>query len=140
KPEVCQIEVNPFCWRPATVGFFQSSGLVVQGYRSLRDGREFGNPVLTEIGGRTGKTTAQVMGRWCVQKGVVYMPKSVREERMVENGGVFDWELGEEDMRRLDGLTTEEGREKMYESYRIGVLRDTKMEGRTELVREITRD
>lgn len=138
KPEVCQIEVNPFCWRPETVGFFQSEGLVVQSYRSLRDGKEFSNPLLVELGSKYGKTTAQVMGRWCVQKGVVYMPKSARESRMIENGGVFDWNIEEEDMERLDGLTTEEGLEKMYKSYRVGVLRDTTMEGRTELVKEIT--
>jgi len=139
KPEVVQIEVNPFCWRPKTVGYFQSEGIVVQSYRSLRDGKEFSNPTLSRIGSKYNKTTAQVLGRWCVQKGVVYMPKSVRVDRMVENAGVFDWEMDGEDMEILDALTNDEGIEKMIKSYKIGVLRDTTLEGKTELVREITR-
>lgn len=99
---------------------------------------QFDNPVLTSIGSKYGKTTAQVMGRWCVQKNVVYIPKSVKERRMRENAGVWDWEIEQGDMERLDGLTGGENLKKMYKSYGIGVLRDTTFEGRTELVRDIT--
>ena len=51
-----------------------------------------------------GKTVAQVMIRWCLQKGYVVIPKSVRAERIKENGDIFDFQISEEDMTRLAGL------------------------------------
>jgi diketogulonate reductase-like aldo/keto reductase len=120
-----QIEVNPFLFRSNTIRFFQERGVVVQSYRSLRDGKEFDNPVLQAIAAKHGRTVATVLGRWCVQKGVVYIPKSVRRARMDENLRVFDFELDDEDMAVLDGLTTPEALRKFEDSYFTGIVRDT---------------
>ena len=57
-----------------------------------------------EIAARLGRTPAQVLLRWCLQHGVPTIPKSRTHERIAENADVLDWELGEEDMARLDAL------------------------------------
>ena len=124
-PSVNQIEVNPFLYRRNTIEYFQERGVIIQAYRSLRDGKEFDNPVLLQIANKHQTTTAQVLGRWCINKGCVFIPKSVRRERMVENLRVFDLVLDDDDMRLLDGMTTEEALSKFKASYEIGIVRDT---------------
>ena len=104
-PSINQIEINPFLYRKNTIDFFQKEGVVMQSYRSLRDGKAFSDPVLVDIANAHGKTTAQILGRWCVQKQCIYIPKSVKIERMKENAGVFDFELSDEEMTKLDSLT-----------------------------------
>lgn len=108
KPVINQIEINPFLYRRKTIEYFQSQGVQLQSYRSLRDGKAFNNPEVLRIAAKYEKSAAQILGRWCVQKGFVYIPKSVRRERMKENMLVLDWSLADEDMGALDGLTTEE--------------------------------
>ena len=66
----------------------------------------FENPVLAEIGKAHGKTTAQVMLRWNLQRGVVVIPKSVHRERMEENLDVFDFELSDDEMAKIAALDT----------------------------------
>jgi len=73
----------------------------MQSYRSLRDGKAFDNPTLKKIAEAKGKSVAQILGRWCVQKGFIYIPKSVKKERMLENSQVLDFALTEEEMKEL---------------------------------------
>jgi diketogulonate reductase-like aldo/keto reductase len=61
-------------------------------------------PLLQELAGKYGKTPAQIVIRWHLQHGLVTIPKSVREERIVENSRVFDFALSDDDMARIDGL------------------------------------
>ena len=56
-------------------------------YRTLRQGKEMGNEKITAIATKHSKSSAQILGRWCVQQGIVYIPKSEKKERMVENAG-----------------------------------------------------
>ncbi|MQA75964.1 MAG: hypothetical protein GEU88_16795, partial [Solirubrobacterales bacterium] len=65
---------------------------------------DIGHPVVAEVAERTGRTPAQVLLRWSVQRGIPVIPKSVRRERIVENARIFDFSLGEHDMSLLDGL------------------------------------
>lgn len=129
KPVVNQIEINPFLYRKNTIEFFQNEGVVLQSYRSLRDGKAFDHPTILQIASSRGKTSAQILGRWCVQKGFVYVPKSVKMERMVENAQVFDFELTQEEMDVLDALTTPEATETFGALYRKCVNRDTSKDG-----------
>ena len=140
-PAVNQIEINPFLYRRNTIDYFKSEGVVLQSYRSLRDGKAMDHPSLARIGKAHGKSPAQVLGRWCVQHGFVYTPKSVKKERMVENGEVFDFELTGEEMEELDGLTDETAFEAFEALYRKCVNRDTTKDGTMDGVKtNITRD
>jgi diketogulonate reductase-like aldo/keto reductase len=128
-PLVNQIEINPFLYRKNTIEAFQKEGVVLQSYRSLRDGKAFDDPVVKDIADAHGKTPAQVLGRWCVQKGFVYVPKSVKKERMAENARVFDFELTESDVARLDALTTRPAIDTFVGLYQKCVNRDTSKDG-----------
>ena len=76
------------------------------------------------------------MGRWLVQKNIVYIPKSVRRDRMEENIDVFDdFELDDEDVTKLDHLTTDDALETFAQLYRKCVVRDTQWDGTTDGVR-----
>ena len=66
----------------------------------------FDNEVLKQIGKKYGKTTAQVMLRWNIQRGVIVLPKSAHKERMIQNLDVFDFTLTDEDMNAIAGLDT----------------------------------
>ena len=107
-PAINQIEINPFLHRSKTIAFFESKGVKLQSYRSLRDGKSFGDPTVVAVAAKHGRSAAQVLGRWCVQHGYIYIPKSVKRERMAENMRVFDFELDADDMSKLDALTTPE--------------------------------
>lgn len=140
-PLVNQIEINPFLYRKNTIANFQQEGTVLQSYRSLRDGKAFTDPTLVKIAKDHSKTAAQILGRWCVQHGFVYMPKSVKKERMVENAQVFDFELTEDEMTELDNLATPEAINAFVALYQKCVNRDTTKDGTMEGVKmDITVD
>lgn len=135
RPAVNQIEINPFLYRKNTISYFRKEGVVLQSYRSLRDGKAMDHPVLVRIGAAHSRTPAQILGRWCVQHGFVYVPKSVKVERMAENAKVFDFELTEEEMEELDGLTTAEALDTFKALYQKCVNRDTTKDGTNEGVK-----
>ena len=140
-PLVNQIEINPFLYRKNTISKFQSEGVILQSYRSLRDGKAMGHPLLVELGSKYNKSPAQLLGRWCVQKGFGYFPKSVRRDRMEENARVFDFEIQADDMQRLDALTTPDTLTAFEELYRKCVNRDTSKAGSMDGVKmSITKD
>lgn len=141
KPVVNQIEINPFLYRKNTIDFFQKEGIQLQSYRSLRDGKAFTHPTLVKIATKHDKTTAQVLGRWCVQNKFIYIPKSVKKERMIENGKVFDFELSVDEMKELNELTSDETFQTFQALYRKCVHRDTSKDGTMDGVKmEITID
>lgn len=140
-PTVNQIEINPFLYRKNTIEFFKGEGIVLQSYRSLRDGKAFSHPTLVKYAEMYQKSTAQILGRWCVQHGFVYMPKTVNKSRMVENAKVFDFALTEDQMKELDDLTTPDALITFRDLYRKCVNRDTSKDGTMEGVKmEITYD
>jgi len=137
-PSINQIEVNPFLYRKKTIQWCQKAGIRVQAYRALRDGKAFEHPTILAVAAKHGKTAAQVLGRWCVQKGVIYIPKSVKEDRMRENLAVFDWTLDDDDLLLLDALTSPEALATFKALYIKCVTRDTPIAG-TELAASMTR-
>jgi len=140
-PLVNQIEINPFLYRKNTIAKFQQAGVVLQSYRSLRDGKAFADPTIVQLASHYGKTSAQILGRWCVQHGFVYLPKSAAKDRMQENVSVFDFALSEAHMAELDALTTPEALTTFRDLYRKCVNRDTSKDGTMEGVKmEITVD
>ena len=123
-PVINQIEVNPLLWREKTVRFFQERGIAVQAYRALCDGAAFHTREFSTVAAKHRRTIAQVLGRWCLQKGVSVLLKSEQLDRMVENANIFDFELDSDDMRILDGLTTSTRRQQFAKAYRQGCVRD----------------
>ncbi|MGI5100195.1 aldo/keto reductase [Treponema vincentii] len=94
------------CKRPETHKWMEKYGVVHEAWAPFGEGRGglFENPVLEEIGVAYGKSTAQVMLRWLLQRNIVVLPKSVKAERMAENIAVFDFRLSGDDMQRIAAL------------------------------------
>lgn len=107
-PAVNQIEVHPFQQQVEARAFLQENGIQIQAWAPFAEGRNdmFTNPVLEEIAGKHGKTVAQVILRWQIQRGVAVIPKSVRRERIEENVNVFGFELAPEEMESIATLDT----------------------------------
>ncbi|ORY48414.1 Aldo/keto reductase [Leucosporidium creatinivorum] len=103
-PLVNQIEVHPWCQQRPIVEYCRANGIVVQAYCPLVRTRRFDDPVLKRVAEKVGKTGAQVLIRWSLQKDFVPLPKSDTPSRILENADVYDFELSEEDMADLDSL------------------------------------
>jgi diketogulonate reductase-like aldo/keto reductase len=107
-PMVNQVEFHPFLVQPELLRFCMHNNIQLEAWSPLTRGRLLDNTVIEEIAARYNKTPAQVVLRWDIQHGVVTIPKSVQRERIIENAQIFDFELSEVDMDRLDRL--DEGR------------------------------
>ncbi|MEO3940722.1 aldo/keto reductase [Paenarthrobacter nicotinovorans] len=104
-PAVNQIQVSPSIPRPAARAYNERHGIVTESYSPLGASSDLLNaPVLAGIGGKYGKTPGQVVLRWHVQQGLVAIPKTANPERMKENLEVFDFELDQEDLSKLQTL------------------------------------
>lgn len=108
RPMVNQVEVHPLNQQTEAKKWMEKYGVQIEAWAPFGEGRGglFENPVLAQIAAGYGKTTAQVMLRWHMQRGVVAIPKSTHLERMEENLNVFDFELSAEDMQRIAALDT----------------------------------
>jgi 2,5-diketo-D-gluconate reductase A len=107
-PAVNQIETHPFFQRAAYQELMREHGVQIQSWGGFAEGRGglFTHPLLSGIAERHGKSVAQVVLRWLVQRDVVAIPKSVHAERMAENIDVFDFELTDEQMAAVATLDT----------------------------------
>ena len=107
-PAVDQVETHPFFQRVADQNFMDKLGVRIESWGPFAEGRNglFTHPTLTAIGEAHGKSVAQVVLRWLIQRGVVVIPKSVRPERMRENIDVFDFNLSDAEMMDVTALET----------------------------------
>lgn len=107
-PAVNQIEVNPFFQRQPDQELMRSHGVQMESWGGFAEGKNnlFTDPLLAEIGDAHGKTVAQVVLRWLIQRDVVTIPKSVRRERMKQNLDVFDFALTDQEMARIATMDT----------------------------------
>lgn len=103
-PAVNQIEFHPWQQQRELMKYCKGKGIIVVAYSPLTQGKRLGDKVIAQIAEKYGRTPAQVVLRWCLQKGVVIIPKSDKESRIAENKGIFNWELNEEDMKVIDEL------------------------------------
>lgn len=110
RPMVNQVEVHPFNQQIIAKKYMDKYGVQIEAWAPFGEGRGglFDNKILREIGEKYNKTTAQVMLRWHIQRGVVVIPKSIHYERMVENFNVFDFKLSDEDMAEISKLDKNE--------------------------------
>ena len=105
-PLVNQIEVHPLHQQAEAKQWLDKYGIQMEAWAPFGEGRGglFTNPALTQIGAKYGKTAAQVMLRWHIQRGIAVIPKSTHIERMRENLEVFDFALTREDMAAVAAL------------------------------------
>ena len=108
RPMVNQVETHPFNQQTEAKKWMDKYGVQIEAWAPFGEGRGdmFRNPVLCEIGAKYGKSAAQVILRWHLQRGVVVIPKSTHLERMQENLNVFDFTLSENDMEKIAALDT----------------------------------
>ncbi|KAH9258368.1 hypothetical protein BASA81_003417 [Batrachochytrium salamandrivorans] len=104
KPLVNQIEVHVFLQRKELCKFCEDNGVIVEAYSPLCKAKVMDNPVLVRVAKETGKTVAQVMLRYLVEKKYVILPKSDNPKRQLENAQVFDFQLSAEQTKALDAL------------------------------------
>ena len=106
RPLVNQIEVHPLHQQAEAKQWLDKYGIQMEAWAPFGEGRGglFTNPALTQIGAKYGKTAAQVMLRWHIQRGIAVIPKSTHIERMRENLEVFDFALTREDMAAVAAL------------------------------------
>ncbi|MCM0583103.1 aldo/keto reductase [Weissella diestrammenae] len=110
KPQVNQIEVNPWYQRQHDQDWHQKYDVQVEAWAPFAEGRQdlFKNPVLQEIGNQYHKSVGQVVLRWLMQRGIVALAKSTKPERMAENIAIFDFELTKTDMAHIAALDLNE--------------------------------
>lgn len=108
RPMINQVETHPLNQQTEAKKWMEKYGVQIEAWAPFGEGRGglFENETLKEIGLRYGKTTAQIMLRWNIQRGVVVIPKSTHKERMAENLNVFDFTLSEVDMKKIATLDT----------------------------------
>lgn len=106
KPMVNQIEIHPHNQQIEAKEWNEKYGLQLEAWAPFGEGRGdmFEEPAIKAIGEHYGKTVAQVILRWHMQRGIIVIPKSTHYERMVENFDVFDFELTEEEMKKMEEL------------------------------------
>nr|POE92368.1 putative oxidoreductase [Quercus suber] len=99
---VNQVELHPWLARPDIAKWCQERSVVLEAYCPLVRNQRADDPLVTPLMKKHGKTAAQILLRWGVQKGFVILPKSVTPSRIEENAQIYDFELDEEDMRSLE--------------------------------------
>ncbi|HUC22974.1 MAG TPA: aldo/keto reductase [Streptosporangiaceae bacterium] len=103
-PAVNQIEVNPYLTQDEVRGFCAEHQIAVEAWSPLARGNVLGDPTIDDIARRVGKTPAQVILRWHIERGDIVFPKSVSPARIRENLDVFDFELPGEDVEAISAL------------------------------------
>ena len=103
-PAVDQVEFHPFLYQERLLRFCEKNGIQMEAYSPLTRGMRINHPTIVAVANKYRKTPAQVLIRWSLQHGLVVIPKSIQEDRILENSRVFDFQLEFEDMKLFDSL------------------------------------
>ena len=114
-PVVNQVQFSPFEYRRALLEECTTQRVAVVAYSPLGTGRHLSHPVVVEVAERVQRTPAQVLLRWCLQRGTLVIPKSTTRERIEENAQLFDFELSDDELGELDALDTTGGTDRARE-------------------------
>jgi len=115
-PVADQVRFNPFDHRSALRDAAAERGIAIEAYSPLGTGKHLADRTVAAIAERLGRTPAQVLIRWCLQRDAIVLPKSTHRERIEQNAQVFDFELSEEDLAELDALDRTGGTDAALES------------------------
>jgi diketogulonate reductase-like aldo/keto reductase len=111
RPAVNQVQFSPFEFRRALLEGCEQRDVAIEAYSPLGTGRHLRKPAIAEIAERLGRTPAQVLIRWALERSLIVLPKSTHRERIAENAQVFDFSLSDEDLAALDALDETGGTE-----------------------------
>src|SRR3954453_4013182 len=103
-PAVNQVELHPYFQNRDVAGYGHEHGIATEAWAPIAQGKVLDDPTLAEIAERVGKTVAQVVLRWHIERGNIVFPKSVTPERIRENFAIFDFELDGSDVETIDAL------------------------------------
>jgi diketogulonate reductase-like aldo/keto reductase len=114
-PVVNQVQFSPFKYRRKLLEACEERNVTLEAYSPLGTGRHLSDERVRQIAERAGRTPAQVLLRWCVQRDLVVVMKSTHRDRLEENAQIFDFTLSDEDMAALDALDETGGTERALE-------------------------
>ncbi|MFP4345698.1 MAG: aldo/keto reductase [Anaerolineales bacterium] len=103
-PAVNQVEFHPWLYQKDLLEYCREHEIQLEAYSPLTKGNRLDNPRVGEIAGEYGKSPAQILIRWALEHDVVVIPKSSDKQHIRDNADIFDFEISEEDMCRLDDL------------------------------------
>jgi 2,5-diketo-D-gluconate reductase A len=104
RPVVNQVQFSPFEYRRKLLEACEKHDVALEAYSPLGTGRHLSDERVRQIAERVGRTPAQVLLRWCVQRNLIVLAKSTHRERLEENAQIFDFALSDEEMAELDAL------------------------------------
>src|SRR6201986_1905661 len=107
-PAINQIEIHPYLTQDDVRGFCSEHGIAIEAWSPIGQGLELDDPVIRAIAQRVGKTPAQVILRWHIQRGDIIFPKSVTPARIKENFDIFGFELSDSDIAELSSLNKDQ--------------------------------
>jgi diketogulonate reductase-like aldo/keto reductase len=115
RPAVNQVQFSPLKFRRALLDACVERDIALEAYSPLGTGRHLSDAGVQAIAERVGRTPAQVLVRWCLERDLIVLPKSTHRDRIEENAAIFDFELSGEDVAALDALDTTGGTDRALE-------------------------
>ncbi len=103
-PAANQVEFHPYHYQRELLDYCNSKNILIEAYSPLVHAKRMDEPRLVSISQELGKTPAQILIRWAMQRGMIVLPKSVNNDRIIENFTVFDFDISDSVMERLDDL------------------------------------
>jgi diketogulonate reductase-like aldo/keto reductase len=114
-PVVDQVQFSPHEYRKALLETCRQNAIALEAYSPLGTGRHLGSDTVARIAQRHERTPAQVLLRWCIERGIPVIPKSTHRERIAENAQIFDFRLSDQDIAELDALDRTGGTDRALE-------------------------
>jgi 2,5-diketo-D-gluconate reductase A len=114
-PVVDQVQFSPYEYRAGLLEACRKNEIALEAYSPLGTGRHLAGETVARIARRLGRTPAQVLLRWCIERAVPVIPKSTHRERIAENAQLFDFELSAQDIAELDAVDTTGGADRALE-------------------------
>ena len=114
-PVINQVQFSPFEYRRSLLEECEVRHVAVEAYSPLGTGRHLSDPTVARIAEGAGRTAAQVLLRWCLQRGTIVLPKSTHQQRIEQNAQIFDFSLTDDEMASLDALDVTGGADRARE-------------------------